>query len=137
LIKRLCLAVTVIALAIPPSVTHAQWQPALGRELTTLLAQCETGNNTAHKTRSYVGAFGFAKPTWRMFSDTSPTWAHKLSWDQQARVLDRAFWFGWRNKGPVGPWGHGCFKRYWQTNAKLRHTVCNNRKHQVRRWCRL
>ena len=128
---------TLITLLIPANVTFAQWQPVLGFDLMHQLSQCETGNNTAHLTRSYVGAFGFTKATWRMFSDTSPTWAHKLTWDQQARVVDRAFWYGWGNQYAVGPWGHGCFKRLWKLSSKLRTRVCNNRKQQVRRWCRL
>jgi hypothetical protein len=137
LIRRICILTTTILLMAPVSPVKASWEPVLGFDLTHRLGACETGDNIAHLTRSYVGAFGFAKPTWRMFADTSPTWAHKLTWAQQARVLDRAFWFGYGNRGPVGPWGHGCFKRLWKQDAQLRTRVCNNRKHQVRRWCRL
>ena len=64
-----------------------------------------------------------------MFADTSPTWAHKLSWNEQARILDRAFWFGYGKQYAVGPWGHGCFKRLWKTSAKLRSRVCKSEEH--------
>jgi hypothetical protein len=107
----------------------------------TWLARCETQNNTAHLTRSYVSAWGFYKGTWRLFSSTPVHRVKHLTWDQQARVVDRAFWFGWdRPDGtyqwPVGPFGHGCFKRLWAVSTDLRTRVCNNRKQQVRRWCR-
>ena len=100
------------------------------------LAACETTGNLGHVTRSYVSAWGFAKTTWRMFSDTPVHRVKNLTWEQQARVVDRAFWFGWRKQYAVGPYGHGCFKRLWRESPQLRHTVCNNRKQQVRRWCR-
>lgn len=100
------------------------------------LAACETGGNLGHLTRSYVSAWGFYKGTWRLFSDTPVHRVKHLTWEQQARVVDRAFWFGWRKQWPVGPYGHGCFKKLWRTDARLRTRVCNNRKQQVRRWCR-
>ena len=104
------------------------------------LAACETGGNLAHLTRSYVSAWGFYKGTWRLFSDTPVHRVKHLSWDQQARVVDRAFWFGHTRNGrkqwPVGPFGHGCFKKFYRDDANLRTRICNNRKQQVRRWCR-
>ena len=100
------------------------------------LAACETGGNLGHLTRSYVSAWGFYKGTWRMFSDTPVHRVKHLTWEQQARVVDRAFWFGWRKQWPVGPYGHGCFQKLWRTDARLRTRVCHNRKQQVRRWCR-
>jgi len=105
------------------------------------LAQCETGAQLDHLTRSYVSAWGFYKGTWRLFSATPVHRVKHLTWEQQARIVDRAFWFGWtrpdgRRQWPVGPFGHGCFKRLWRESANLRTRVCNNRKQQVRRWCR-
>ena len=129
------LALNIAALALVSPV-EARWEPVLGRQTMLALARCETGNNTAHSTRSYVSAWGFYRGTWDMFADTPARRAYRLSWDQQARVVDRAFWFGWGKQYAVGPWGHGCFKGMWKRDAKLRHTVCNNRKQQVRRWCR-
>ena len=76
-----------------------------------------------------------------MFADAPDTRAPRMTYAQQARVLDRAFFFGHTEHGrkqwPVGAWGHGCWKRLWKTRATLRHAVCNNRKQQVRRQCRL
>jgi len=74
-----------------------------------------------------------------MYADAPDTRAPRMTYGQQARVLDRAFWFGHVERGrkqwPVGPWGHGCFKRLYKT-TKLRTLVCNNHKRAVRRWCR-
>jgi hypothetical protein len=135
LIRRLCAALALI-LTLQATPAHADWNHPLPYELYRQLSDCETGSNTAHLTRSYVGAFGFYKGTWRMFSSTPPTRAYRLTYGQQARVLDRAFWFGYGKQYAVGPWGHGCFKHYWLVSSKFRTAVCNNRKHQVRRWCR-
>lgn len=125
---------------VPVSPVEASWGPVLGRQTMLALARCETQNNTAHRTRSYVSAWGFYRRTWDLFADTPASQAWRLSWDQQARVVDRAFWFGHEEHGrfqwAVGPWGHGCFKALWKRDAKLRHTVCHNRKQKVRRWCR-
>lgn len=108
------------------------WRHPLPRAWYVALARCETGNNTRHSTRSYVGAFGFYRRTWDMFADTPHKRAPTLTFEQQALVLDRAFWRGWRDQPAVGPWGHGCYK-------KLPHTqraVCKHNNPKVRRWCR-
>jgi hypothetical protein len=125
------LMLTMTLTAPPP-----QWNQALDREWYVALARCETGNNTKHATRSYVGAFGFYRRTWDLFADTPNRRAPKLTFNQQARVMDRAFWYGHTKNGrkqwPVGPWGHGCFKM----SKSAQQAVCNHRKHQVHRWCR-
>ena len=135
----MALALT-LTLAAPAVQADAAWEPVLGFDLMTALARCETGNDTTHRTRSYVGAWGFYRRTWDLFADTPASKAHRLSWNQQARVLDRAFWFGHtvhgRKQWAVGPFGHGCFKRLWKSNLRLRTRVCNNGRQQVRRWCR-
>jgi len=116
------------------------WNHPLPYSVYRALSDCETGSNLAHKSMSYIGAFGFAKSTWRMFSDTPISQAKNLKYWQQAKVLDHAFWYGKRHgakfQWAVGPWGHGCFKRLWRTNPQLRTAVCHNGKQQVRRWCR-
>lgn len=122
----------------------AEWNHPLPRDVYEYLSRCETGLSPSeavrHQSRSYVGAFGFAKTTWRLFSDTPVHRAKQLTWAQHARVLDRAFWFGHTRAGrkqwAVGPWGHGCFKHLYASSSKLRHAVCHNAKHQVRKWCR-
>lgn len=113
----------------------------LGRNTMQRLAACETGGRLDHLTRSYVSAWGFYKGTWRLFSDTPVHRVKHLSWEQQARVVDRAFWFGHTKRNgkhntAVGPFGHGCFQLLYRTDANVRTRVCNNRKQQVRRWCR-
>lgn len=126
------------------SPVEARWNRALPREAYEALGRCETGGkrgNPAHSTRSYVGAFGHYRRTWDLFADTPNKRAHQLTWEQQARVLDRTFWYGHtptrgpkagRRQWPVGPWGHGCYKRiHW-----IQELVCKHRKHTVRRWCR-
>jgi hypothetical protein len=118
-----------IVLLAPVSPIEARWEPVLGRDTMARLAAW-----------SYVSAWGFYKGTWRLFSDTPVHRVKHLSWDQQARVVDRAFWFGHTRNGrkqwPVGPFGHGCFKKFYREDANLRTRICNNRKQQVRRWCR-
>jgi len=140
-LKRTVIVTVAIALCAPANAVQAEWSPIIGRDRMMWLSQCETANNTKHRTRSYVGAFGFYRRTWNLFADTSDRAAHKLTWNQQARVAERAFWYGWRKpdgskQWPVGPFGHGCFKKLWAQDADLRKVVCYNRKHQVRRWCR-
>lgn len=106
----------------------------------TALARCETQNNTRHRTRSYVSAWGLYRRTWDLFADTPASQAWRLTWEQQARVVDRTFWFGHTEHGrkqwAVGPFGHGCFKAMWHKNGALRAKVCQNARIQVRRWCR-
>ena len=150
-IRRYLLAVAaVIAVNTPVTPVEARWNRALPKSAYIELGRCETGwsngrfypaGNTAHRTRSYVGAFGWAKTTFALFADTPHQRAHTLTWEQQVRILDRTFWYGHTPKrGPragikqwaVGPWGHGCFR-------KLRHIqvlVCKHPKHAIRRWCR-
>ena len=129
-------AVSAVLLTLTLTVPSPQWNQALDREWYVALARCETGNKTTHSTRSYVGAFGFYRRTFDLFADTPNRYGHRLTFNQQARVLDRAFWYGHTERGrkqwPVGPWGHGCFKK----SASAQAAVCNHRKQQVRRWCR-
>jgi hypothetical protein len=123
-------------LTMTVTVPATQWTHPMPKAWYVALARCETGNNTKHSTRSYVGAFGFYRRTWDLFANTPNRRAPKLTFNQQARVMDRAFWYGHTKNGrkqwPVGPWGHGCFKM----SKSAQSAVCNHRKHQVRRWCR-
>jgi len=133
------MAVIALTIATPALPADAAWSRAFPRDFYEQLGRCETGGrrgNPAHSTRSYVGAFGHYRRTWDLFADTPNRRAHRLTWEQQARVLDRTFWYGHTENGrkqwAVGPWGHGCFK-------KLRHLhvlVCNHGKRAVRKWCR-
>jgi hypothetical protein len=141
ILKQIAIAVVLLSgIVVPVSSVQAKeggvWNQAMPREWYLGLARCETGNNTKHSTRSYVGAFGFYRRTWDLFADTPNRRAPRLTFNQQARVLDRAFWYGHTERGrkqwPVGPWGHGCFKM----SKSAQQAVCTHRKHQVRRWCR-
>lgn len=128
-----------VAVLAPGSPVEARWNRALPMTAYEALGRCETGGkrgNTAHRTRSYVGAFGFAKTTWNAYADTPHQQAHRLTWEQQVRVLDRVFFYGHTERGrrlaPAGPWGHGCFRAMPQ----IQRLVCQHGKHAVRRWCR-
>ena len=136
MIRKALMIATALSLTLPATPADAGWGHPLPRDWYLALSRCETGNNPKHSTRSYVGAFGFYRRTWDLFADTPNRRAPRLTWDQQARVLDRAFWYGHTENGrkqwPVGPWGHGCFK-------KLPHTqeaVCKHKNHKIHRWCR-
>jgi hypothetical protein len=78
------------------------------------LAQCETGNNTRHSTRSYVTAFGIYRRTWDNWNDTPNRKAHLLTFAQQARGVDRIAYKGHTEGGrfrhPVGLYGWGAIK---------------------------
>ena len=125
-----------VALAIPATPAEAACNHPFPKSWYVALAQCETQNNTRHKTRSYVGAFGFSRRTWDLFADTPNSQAHTLTFAQQARVLDRAFWFGHiesgRKQWAVGPWGHGCYKG----SQSAQEAVCASQNRWVRKWAR-
>ena len=78
------------------------------------LAQCETGNNTRHSTRSYVTAFGIYRRTWDNWNNTPHRKAHLLTFAQQARGVDRIAYKGHTEGGryrwPVGLYGWGAIK---------------------------
>ena len=78
------------------------------------LAQCETGNNTRHSTRSYVTAFGIYRRTWDNWNNTPNRKAHLLTFAQQARGVDRIAFYGHTENGryrwPVGLYGWGAIK---------------------------
>lgn len=133
MLRKTLMLTTALLLSTPATArADTPWGHPFGRDWYTALARCETGNNPRHSTKSYVGAFGFYRGTWDMFADTPNRRAPRLTWRQQALVLDRAFFFGHGTQAPVGPWGHGCYK-------KLRHAqeaVCKHKNHKIRRWCR-
>ena len=126
-------AAIVLGIGTP---AQAQWNHPLDRWAYQALSDCETGTDLAHATRTYVGPFGWTRQVHAWYSDTPARNARRLTYGQWARILDRAFWYGHEDRGPVGPWGHGCFRHLYRTNPKFRAQVCNNPKHQVRRWCR-
>lgn len=98
------------------------------------LAQCETGLNVNHSTRSYTSMFGIARGTWQAFSNRSS--AKGLTPLEQARVVDNIAWEGhWTGnhyKHPVGPWGWGAIRR--QNCMGLKDMVCKSKHPKVQRW---
>jgi hypothetical protein len=131
------LAVTLIILSLStltPTTTQAY-----GEELVMpwafyrRLAQCETGSNVNHSTKSYTSMFGIARGTWQSWSNTSS--ATGLNSLQQARVVDNIAWDGhWQGtkyKWPVGPWGWGAIKA--NCNG-LKDLICKSRHPKVQRW---
>lgn len=85
------------------------------------LAQCETGTNWNHSTKSYTGAFGIYRGTWRWFS-TAPSAKGKTA-REQVMVADRIAFKGHTEKGvfrkAVGPWGWGCVKHHKYINKYI------------------
>lgn len=100
-----------------------------------LLAQCETGGNWNHSTRSYTGGLGINRHTFRRWSKYHS--ARGLTPRQQIRVADAIAFSGyitrtgelvWR----VGPWGWGCVRR----TPTLQHYICVSHHPKVQRWKR-
>lgn len=100
------------------------------------LAQCETGSNWKHSTRSYTSAFGIARGVWQRYSHSSD--ASRYTPREQAIVVDRIAFTGFddgrRFWPPVGPWGWGAIRT--QNCMKLQTFICKSRKPIVARWKR-
>ncbi len=90
------------------------------------LAQCETGSNVNHSTRSYTGMFGIYRRTWQAYSNHSS--ARGMTALQQARVVDNIAFNGHTERGrfqhPVGLWGWGAIK---QNCMQLQSYICKSR----------
>lgn len=108
------------------------------------LAHCESGFTKDRKpvwdyqSRSYTGAFGIYRQTWRNWSP--PQWksAKGRTPRQQVQVADNIAWRGiiksdGSKKWPVGPWGWGSIKR----NCRgLQTYICKAKHPLVVRWRR-
>lgn len=131
----LALTATIAALT-PVRPVEARWNHPMPYEWYVELATCETGNQTTHATRSYVSAFGIYRGTWDKWADTPNRKATRLTFAQQARVVDRIAWFGHvengRKQWPVGPWGWGCLK----LRPRLRYLLCQSTHPRVVKWKR-
>ena len=131
----LCLTAGSLGMA-PVSPVEATWNHPLPKAWYVELATCETGNNTAHVSRSYVSAFGIYRRTWDTWADTPARKAHTLSFAQQARVVDRIAFYGHTERGkkwwPVGPWGWGCLR----LRPSLRYGLCHATATVVQKWKR-
>ena len=105
----------ITALLVPASAAAKEpWNHPMPKSWYIDLARCETGNNTEHRTRSYVSAFGIYRQTWNNWSNTSDRKAHLLTFAQQARVVDKIAYKGHTENGryryPVGLYGWGAIK---------------------------
>lgn len=119
--RRFLLSFFVLTLLIPvgkvsadPVGPRVKYQGILPDAYYDALAQCETGSNWNHSTKSYTGAFGIYRGTWRWFS-TSPSAKGKTA-RQQVEIADRIAFKGHTENGvfrkAVGPWGWGCVKHH-------------------------
>lgn len=101
-----------IASAAAPA--KAEWGHPMPKAWYIKLAQCETGNNIRHATRSYVTAFGIYRGTWDNWNNTPASKANLLTFAQQARGVDRIAYYGHTEGGryryPVGLYGWGAIK---------------------------
>lgn len=100
------------------------------------LAQCETGSNFKHETRSYTSGFGIARGVWLKYSHS--TNASRYTPRQQAMVVDRIAFLGFhdgrRFHHPVGPWGWGAIKK--QNCMGLQSFICKSKNPTVNKWRR-
>ena len=131
----LILALSVPAHASAAADPHAKYHGVLEDRYYDLMAQCETGGNWNHSTKSYTGGLGIARSTFRTWSDYPS--AKGLTPRQQVKVADAIAFKShinpdgrkvWR----VGPWGWGCLKR----EKSLQRFICQSRHTLVVRWKR-
>lgn len=105
---------TALFIASAAAPAKAEWGHPMPKTWYIKLAQCETGNNTRHSTRSYVTAFGIYRGTWDHWNDTPNRKAHLLTFAQQARGVDRIAYYGHTEgktyRAPVGLYGWGAIK---------------------------
>lgn len=97
------------------------------------LAQCETGGNWTHSTRSYTGGLG-------IYRGTAARWSGRrnlagLTPRQQIRIADRIAFSGWERAGqdkvwPVGPFGWGCVRK----TPQLLHYLCQSHHRRVQKY---
>lgn len=97
------------------------------------LAQCETGTNWQHSTRSYTGGLGINRGTAHRWSGHRNL--ARMTPRQQIRIADRIAFSGWTNKAgtyvwPVGPFGWGCVRK----SATLRAYLCASHHRRVQKY---
>jgi hypothetical protein len=138
--KTLMALPLILALSIPTQAQatadpHAKYHGVLPDAYYNALAQCETGGNWQHSTKSYTGGLGINRQTWRTWSN-SPSAKGKTP-AQQVKVADAIAFKShinpdgrkiWR----VGPWGWGCLKG----QKSLQRFICQSRHKDVQRWKR-
>jgi len=130
---------TALFIASAAAPAQAEWGHPMPKAWYIKLAQCETGNNTRHSTRSYVTAFGIYRGTWDNWNDTPASKANLLTFAQQARGVDRIAYYGHteggKHRAPAGLYGWGAIKH--NCNG-LNDDLCKSRHPDVikRRRCK-
>jgi hypothetical protein len=95
------------------------------------LAKCETGKNWKHETKSYTSGFGIARGVWQAYSNSSS--ASRYTPEQQAVIVDRIIFLGFKGKAPVGAFGFGTVKN---NCMKLQAFICKSKRVEVTRFKR-
>jgi hypothetical protein len=106
------------------------------------LAHCESGYTKdrgidwAYQSRSYTGAFGIYRGTWKRWSNSSS--AKDKPPRYQVAVVDNIAFRGFNRpdgtfKHPVGPWGWGSIKN---NCGNLQRYICKAQHELVRKWRR-
>ena len=140
LIKKLMVLTLILALSAPAHANaaadpYAKYKAVLPDAYYDQLAQCETGGNWQHSTKSYTGGLGINRQTFRTWSNYNS--AKGLTPAQQVKVADAIAFKShinpdgrkvWR----VGPWGWGCLKG----QKHLQAFICKSSNKLVARWKR-
>jgi len=131
----LILALSTPAHASAAGNSHAKYQGVLPDAYYDQLAQCETGGNWSHSTKSYTGGLGIHRQTFRTWSNYNS--AKGLTPKQQVKVADAIAFKSHINPNGrkiwrVGPWGWGCLKG----QKHLQKFICQSRNPLVARWKR-
>jgi len=115
---------------------HEKYNAIMSDRFWDRVAQCETGGNWQHSTRSYTGGLGLYRGTayrWSGHRDVS-----KFTPAKQVRIAERVAFTGWVNprtgvkKWPVGPFGWGSI--YPSNCMSLKDEVCRSKHPLVRRF---
>ena len=97
-----------------PTIPNDKYWGVLPDDFYNKLAQCETGSNWQHSTKSYTGGLGIYRGTWRHWSGSQSALGKSPKY--QVKVADNIAFLGYTKKGiykpPVGPWGWGCVKNH-------------------------
>ena len=138
----ICVAIAIATLTnpVPASAhhknqTHHVYRGILPDAYYKSLAQCETGGNWQHSTRSYTGGLGIYRGTFKRWSNHSS--AKKMTPRQQVRVADAIAFRGHTEPDgefvyPVGVWGWGCVKG----QKHLQTYICQSKHKLVQKWKR-
>jgi hypothetical protein len=130
----MCIALITTALSATPTKAYGE-ELVMDWRFYRRLAQCETGADVNHSTKTYTGMFGIARGTWVRWSNRSS--AAGLTALQQARVVDNIAFEGHWSRGvykhPVGPWGWGVVK---SNCMGLQTLLCQSKHPLVQRWKR-